>query len=106
VIYSRNLEGGRRFPMPLAQVVASLPPGKTTALSEAFLRQAASGRGNERLTRLCIAMLTGGPVSVELETKRVLGIGETSGTDAVLGVVLGALFCLGRRPGLAIGDSE
>jgi len=106
MLYSKNLEGGQRLPVPIAQAVASLPPGRTTVLSEEFLRQAAQGRGNERVMRLCSAVLTGGHESVDRETKRVLGIGETSGTDAVLGIVLGTLFCLGRRPGLAIGGSE
>jgi len=105
VLYSKNLEGGQRLPVPIAQAVASLPSGRTTALSEEFLRQAASGRGNERLAGLCSAVLTGGRESVERETKRVLGIGETSGTDAVLGIVLGTTFCLGRRPSLGSGRS-
>jgi uncharacterized protein DUF2877 len=106
VLYSRNVGRTKRQLMPIAHAVASLSPGRTTALSEEFLRQATSGRGNERITRLCSAMLTEGKESVELETKRVLGIGETSGTDAVLGVVLGALFCLGLKSGLASGGSD
>ena len=103
VVYSENLGGAERRPVPIARAVATLPRGRTTALSEEFLRQAASGRGNERITRLCTAVLTGGRESVERETRRVLGIGETSGTDAMLGIVLGTLFCLGRAPGLASG---
>lgn len=105
VLHSTNLKR-RPLRVPIARVVASLPPGMTTALSEEFLRQAASGRGNERITRLCSAMLTGGPEAVERETKRVLGIGATSGTDAVLGIAVGTLFCLGRSPGLTSGGSE
>jgi hypothetical protein len=106
VLHSESLGGENGRPVPIAQAIASLPPGKTTLLSEEFLRQAASGMGNERVVRLCSAVLTGGRESVERETERVLGIGETSGTDAALGVVLGALFCLGRRPGLESGRSQ
>lgn len=106
VLYSENIGRAERQPLPIAKAVASLPSGKTTALSEEFLRQAASGRGNERVTRLCGAMLTGGRESVARETERVLGIGETSGTDSVVGIVLGTLFCLGKRPGLASEGSE
>jgi len=106
VLYSKNIGRVGRQRVPIAQAVASLPHGKTTLLSEEFLRQAASGRGNERVTRLCSAVLTAGRETVERETKRVLGIGETSGTDAVLGIVLGTAFCLGRKSGLASGGSR
>ena len=71
-------------------------------LSEEFLMQAALGRGNERVSRLCEALLTAGPGVVERETKRVLSIGETSGTDTALGVILGTMLCTGRRIGLAM----
>ena len=37
--------GAERRPVPIAQAVDSLPPGKTTVLSEEFLRQAACGKG-------------------------------------------------------------
>jgi hypothetical protein len=106
VLYSEGERRAEPRRVPIAKAVDSLPHGMTTVLSEEFLRQAASGRGNERVSRLCSAMLTGSRELVERETKRVLGIGETSGTDAVLGMVLGALFCLGRKPGLASGGPE
>ena len=51
--------------------------------------------------RLCAALLTGGRKSVERETRRVLLIGETSGTDTVLGIVLGTMFCIFKQPSLA-----
>jgi hypothetical protein len=106
VLYSRNHVRANRSALLVAEAVASLPRGRTTILGEEFLRQAASGRGNERVTALCTAMLTGRRGSVERETKRVLGIGETSGTDAVLGIVLGAMFCSGRRSALATKGPE
>jgi hypothetical protein len=34
----------------------------------------------------------------------VLAIGETSGTDTVLGIVLGTIFCAGRQSSLALRE--
>lgn len=69
--------------------------GKTTVLSEALLRQAAAGRGSEGVLGLCEAVLTGTPDAVRLETKRLLRVGATSGTDTLLGIVLGGKLCFG-----------
>jgi len=106
VLYAKNNGRARRANLLVAHAAAAPPRGRTTILSEEFLGQAASGRGNERVMRLCAAILTERRESVELETRRVLAIGETSGTDTVLGIVLGATFCLGRRSGLASAGSK
>lgn len=100
-LYAKNHGIARRATLVVARAAAAQPHGRTTVLSEEFLRQAALGRGNERVMRLCAALLTEGASSAERETHRVLAIGETSGTDVVLGIVLGAMFCLGERSGLA-----
>lgn len=100
ILYTRSREsslGSNRF---ISQAIAEEAQGKTTALSEEWLRQAALGRGNEPVMRLCEAVLTSQPKDVERETKRVLTIGETSGTDIALGVVLGAMLCTGKPLGL------
>ena len=64
--------------------------GRTSDLSYEFLLQAASGRANERITRLVEAIYTGTASEVRTATLDTIAIGETSGTDAVTGVVLGA----------------
>lgn len=106
VLYAKNRGCAQRASQVIAQVTAAEAPGKTTILSEEYLRQAASGRGNEPVMRLCTALLTGGRESVERETRRVLAIGETSGTDTVLGIVLGTVLCMGRHWSLAWRESE
>lgn len=101
ILFARSrgtLQGASRL---ISQAVAREARGRTTLLSEECLRQAALGRGNEPVMRLCEALLTAGPEAVERETKRVLAIGETSGTDTALGVVLGTLLCTGKKFGLA-----
>ena len=106
VLYTKNHGNDQRASRLTAQVIAEESRGRTTILSEEYLMQAASGRGNEPVIRLCTALLTGGQESVEQETRHVLATGETSGTDTVLGIVLGTMLCTGRRSGLAKRESE
>lgn len=106
VLYAKNRGCAQRANRLIAQVTAEEARGRTTLLSEEYLRQAASGRGNEPVMRLCAALLTGGQEMVERETRRVLAIGETSGTDTVLGIVLGTMFCAGRQSGLVWREHE
>ena len=101
VLYAENRGCAQCASMLIAQVTAEEARGRTTLLSEEYLGQAASGRGNEPIMRLCTALLTGTSESVERETRHVLAIGETSGTDTVLGIVLGTLLCTGRQSNLA-----
>ena len=105
VLYAKNSGCAQRASRLIAQVIAEEARGRTTILSEEYLRQAASGRGNEPVMRLCTALLTGGRESVERETRRVLAIGESSGTDTVLGIVLGTMLCMGRQSSLAQRES-
>ena len=95
VLYKRNRRSAPHATRLIAHVIGSEAYGRTTFLSEEYLKQAASGRGNEPVMRLCSALLTGEPESVEQETKCVLAIGETSGTDTILGIVLGTMLCIG-----------
>ena len=106
VLYAKNCGRAQRASQLIAQVTAAEAPGRTTIISKEYLGQAASGRGNEPVMRLCAALLTGRRESVSLETRRVLAIGETSGTDTVLGIVLGTTLCLGKHSGLAWRESQ
>jgi hypothetical protein len=106
VLYSENRGSPERPTGLIARATSAQARGRTTLLSEEYLMQAALGRGNESPMRLCAALLSGGRKSVERETKRVLSIGETSGTDTVLGILLGTMLCMGRRSGLAWRESE
>lgn len=106
VLYAKNRGCVKRASQLIAQVTAKESRGRTTLLSEEYLRQAASGRGNEPVMRLCAALLTGRRESVERETRLVLAIGETSGTDTVLGIVLGTMLCTGKQSSLAQRKSE
>lgn len=92
-IYSANAPEKLSEAQLLSEAILSEVAGRTTRLSEEFLRQAAWMRGNEPVVRLCSAILTEGRDSVAETTRDLLRVGETSGTDTVLGVVLGAIIC-------------
>jgi len=107
VLYTKSRSGSSLGASRLiSQATASEAQGRTTALSEECLKQAALGRGNEPVMRLCEALLTSNPKEVARETRRVLAIGETSGTDIALGIVLGTMLSKSKPLGLAAGESS
>lgn len=105
VLYKVNAGSARGPTRLISEVVSAEARGRTTLLSEEFLRQACSGNGNEPVVRLCSALLTRPSKTVQNETRHVLNIGATSGTDTTLGIALGARFCIGSPSGLAERDS-
>jgi hypothetical protein len=106
LLYAKNRGCKKGASQLMAQVTAKEARGRTTLLSEEYLRQAAWGRGNEPVMRLCAALLTGGRELVERETRIVLAIGETSGTDTVLGIVLGTMLCMDKELSLEKRECE
>jgi hypothetical protein len=62
---------------------------KTTLISQQLLEHAANGEVNEAVEKLLESILGGTAVDVEMGLERVLRIGETSGVDTVVGVLLG-----------------
>jgi hypothetical protein len=97
VLYSKNCERAKRVSKLMAQAIVKEVQGRTTLLSEEYLKQASSGRGNEPVMRLCAALLTEEQQPVERATREVLEIGETSGTDTILGIAIGAMLCIGKH---------
>jgi hypothetical protein len=106
LLYAKNKQNARRASQLIAQATSKEVRGRTTLLSEELLKQAASGRGNEIVMKLCTALLTGKPETVRRETKRLLQVGETSGTDTVLGIAFGTLLVIGTQSILAKRNSE
>jgi hypothetical protein len=101
VLYAKNCERAKRVSKLIVRSIVKEVQGRTTLLSEEYLKQASSGRGNEPVMRLCATLLTEGKQPVERATRRVLEIGETSGTDTILGIVIGAMLCIGKHSFLA-----
>jgi hypothetical protein len=65
--------------------------GGTTMLSRQLLQHAARGKMNERAGELLQALLGGerSPSEIEQLVERVMGIGESSGIDMMVGLLLG-----------------
>lgn len=106
VLFAENRGSPSRASRLIAQAASAEARGRTTTLSEEYLMQAALGRGNEPVLRFCTALLTGGRRAVEREMSSVLSIGGTSGTDTVLGILLGTMLCMGSGSGLARRESR
>ena len=70
------------------RAIASQTSG-TTLLSAQLLRHAAGGEVNERVEKLLGKMLEGAPPEIEPLVKQVMDIGETSGVDMMVGLLLG-----------------
>ncbi|MEM2901491.1 MAG: DUF2877 domain-containing protein [Candidatus Bathyarchaeia archaeon] len=62
---------------------------KTTLISQRLLGHAANGEVNEAVEKLLESILGGTAEDVKMEFERVSRIGETSGIDTVVGVLLG-----------------
>jgi len=105
VLYAKNSGRKERVSRLLTEVIKEEVQGRTTIISEEFLKQAALGNGNEPAMKLCEALLTGGQSSVEKEVKHGLAIGDSSGTDMVLGMILGMMFCMDKPSGLEMRGS-
>jgi len=71
--------------------------GTTTLLSQQLLRHAAKGETNERVGGLLEAILAGTTSDVEKGVEEVLQIGETSGIDIMVGLLLGVQLGLEMR---------
>ncbi|MHA1840138.1 MAG: DUF2877 domain-containing protein [Candidatus Ranarchaeia archaeon] len=75
--------------------------GKTTLLSRALMKAAATGETGEPVRALIEAVFSTGKDDIEAEAKKVLKIGGTSGKATAFGLVLGLELGL-----FFLGDSE
>lgn len=87
----RFLYGGRGLAASYFDAVAAAYFGKTTAVSEAYLKAICAGYANEDYLELLEAVRSADPASLPAALSRVLAVGHTSGADGLLG--FGAAFC-------------
>jgi hypothetical protein len=64
----------------------------TTMLGKQLLIRAAAGEVNESVENLLEAILVGHGKDVKTAAEKVLAIGETSGVDSIVGILLGSLL--------------
>lgn len=74
--------------------IVSIISGKTTIISEEFLREASDGKVNEAVASLMENLLTSRQRELEDSVRKVLDLGGTSGTDIVFGVILGSYLMM------------
>ncbi|MCW4040446.1 MAG: DUF2877 domain-containing protein [Candidatus Bathyarchaeota archaeon] len=74
--------------------IVSVISGRTTIISEEFLREASVGKVNEAVASLMKNLLTSRQRELENSVRNVLDLGGTSGTDTVFGVILGSHLML------------
>ena len=74
--------------------IISIISGRTTIISEEFLREASVGKVNEVVASLMENLLTSRQRALENSVRNVLNWGGTSGTDTVFGVILGSYLML------------
>jgi hypothetical protein len=74
--------------------IVSIISGRTTIISEEFLREASVGKVNEAVASLMENLLTSRQRELENSVRKVLDLGGTSGTDIVFGVIIGSYLML------------
>lgn len=93
-LIAENLDVNTNFVSKVNKDITSCIPGRTTLISQELLMHGAAGEANEPIVTLIEKILTAKPNEVENATKDVLAIGDTSGTDIVLGIMLGSRLLL------------
>lgn len=88
--------GWREQTSDLVPALASRAANRTTVLSAAWLRHAASGEFSLELHRLCACLVRPDRLGIAQATRALLSFGATSGADTALGLLLGGQAALTR----------
>jgi len=102
VLIAHNLKGDAEMVRRVNRKIALSARKRTTMLSEEYLSQAASGETNEHFQELIKKMLTAPPNEAKRSAELVLKVGETSGTDTVLGILLGFRLSLDKKSAVGV----
>ena len=97
-----NLKGDAERARRVNRKIALSARKRTTMLSEEYLWQAAKGETNEHFQKLIKKMLTAPPNEAQRSAELVLKVGETSGTDTALGILLGFQLSLDEKSALGV----
>ena len=101
-LIAHNLKGDAERVRRVNRKIALNARKRTTMLSEEYLSQAARGETNERFQELIKKMLTALPNEAKRSAEFVLKVGETSGTDTVLGILLGFQLSLDEKSAVRV----
>src|SRR2546422_5917175 len=101
-LIAHNLKGGAEKVRRVNRKIALSARKRTTKLSEEYLSQAARGETNEHFQELIKKMLTAPPNEAKSSAELVLKVGEASGTDTVLGILLGFQLSLDEKSAVGV----
>jgi len=93
-VMTKNLGINANLASRANKEIASCVPGRTTLISQEFLTLAADGEASEPILELIERIMTGRPEKAEKAAMGVLAIGDPSGTDVMLGILLGSNLAL------------
>lgn len=85
-----SLGGNSAYIDEVNQAILVSTTGRTTLLSQQLLGHATAGEVNETVEGLLEAILAGKPSEVLAAAEEVLAMGETSGVDTMVGILLGS----------------
>ncbi len=80
----------------LSKEISTLAKEKTTIYSQSFLNEAALGQGPKTALDLIFSIITKSPDQVAELSKRLIGVGATSGADISIGIYYGIRFLTSR----------
>ena len=89
LLVTEALSGNVYYAREVNQNIVSLVKGQTTLLSQKLLEQAALGEAPELTRNVVEAIAAGTEEQVKKATSRLLTVGHSSGTDTLLGILLG-----------------
>jgi hypothetical protein len=79
----------RKNTTEINSIIEVATEGRTTTLSQEFIKNAAVGEVAEPVSDLIEVLLVGLSDDVALKTRQAISIGETSGNDTILGILIG-----------------
>ena len=92
----KNESSTLQFFSNTSEEISALARGKTTIYSQSFLSEAALGEGPKTALDLIFSIITKSPGQVAEISKRLIGVGATSGADISIGIYYGIRFLTSR----------
>jgi len=80
----------------ISKEISTLAKEKTTIYSQSFLSEAALGEGPKTVLDLIYTIITKSPQQVAEISKKLVGVGATSGADISIGIYYGIRFLISR----------
>lgn len=97
-LVTEALDGDLVYAMEANQAIASFVGEQTTLVSRALLEHSASGEAPELTYNIVQAIATGTDAQVREATSHLLCVGHFSGTDTLIGVLLGVHVVVNMAP--------